>query len=44
MAYNHFVGFVRDFGSVITYLEALNPLQMGFCGYLLPSKPCGFVD
>jgi len=44
MAYNLSVGFMRRFGSVITYLWFLNPEGIICCGYLLASKAGAFVD
>ena len=43
MAYNYNVGFMRRFGSVITYLSWFDPVDICFCGYLLAPKPYGLV-
>jgi hypothetical protein len=44
MSYAYFVGFMRRFGSVITYFQVLNPGHIGFCGYLLGAKPHSYVE
>jgi hypothetical protein len=44
MTWNLSVGFMRRFGSVITYLWFLNPEGIIYCGYLLASKAGAFVD
>ena len=38
------MGFMRGFGSVITYLLGLKLGLIGFCGYLLAAKPDADVE
>ncbi len=44
MTYVSNVGFIKGFGSVITYLSGLKLGRMCFCGYLLTAKPHAFVE
>jgi hypothetical protein len=44
MTWNLSVGFMRRFGSVITYFWSLNLEGIACCGYLLASKADAFVN